>query len=85
MKRHRVRARLSLVVTAVLLVVLVGLVGILGGAKNDKEAVLEETRSEIIPAEGAETDYGTQLSLTSLPQYVEWWYTLRLLAESDDR
>jgi hypothetical protein len=64
---------------------LIGLLGTVGGAQTAKETVLDELRAEIIPAEGTETAYGIPLSLTSLPQFVEWWYTLRPAVELDAR
>ena len=46
---------------------------------------LDEIRAELIPEDGAETSYGIPLSLESLPQFVEWWYTLVPTAEGDPR
>lgn len=70
--------------TIALLAILV-LISVAGVSQPAKEVVLEELRAEIIPAEGTETLYDIPLSLTSLPQFVEWWYTLRPLVESDTR
>ena len=47
--------------------------------------ILTEIKEEIIPVEGAGTPYGIPFSLHSLPQFVEWWYTLRPQAEEDPR
>jgi hypothetical protein len=57
----------------------------LGIAQETDETVFEEIRAEIIPIEGTETEYGIPLSLTSLPQFVEWWYTVVPLVENDAR
>jgi len=68
-----------------ILLLVISLIGIVGIAQSTKAEVLAEIRAEIIPNEGEETDYGTPLSLTSLPQFVDWWYTLRPIAEADTR
>jgi len=68
-----------------LLLIVIGLLAVVGVAENADEEVLEEIRAEIIPVEGAETEYGIPLSLTSLPQFVEWWYTLVPIVETDAR
>lgn len=47
--------------------------------------ILAEIQAEIIPVEGAETPYGIPFSLQSLPQFVDWWTTLRPDAENDPR
>jgi hypothetical protein len=46
---------------------------------------LEALTAEIIPAEGTETFYGIPLSLSSLPQFVDWWTTLVPQVEGDSR
>ncbi len=43
----------------------------------------DETRAHEIPLAGAETSYGTPLSLDSLPQFIGWWTTLVPTARSD--
>jgi hypothetical protein len=45
-------------------------------AQDDDSGVLSELRAALIPEEGAETPYGIPLSLGSLPQFIEWWYTV---------
>jgi hypothetical protein len=67
------------------LVVVVGLFGVLAFTQGADESVLEAIQAEIIPVEGAETEYGMLLSLNSLPQFVGWWYTLVPLVEDDAR
>lgn len=71
---------------------LAGLVGltlcilfVVVAAQESDEAFLETLRAEIIPAEGDETAYAIQLSLHSLPQFIEWWRTLVPLVEEDPR
>lgn len=68
-----------------LLFAVIGLLGIVGTAQDSKAEVLAEIRAQIVPVEGTETTYDIPLSLASLPQFVDWWYTLRPLAESDAR
>lgn len=68
-----------------LLVLGICLVWMTSIAQSTKAEILAEIREEVIPSEGEETDYGIPLSLASLPQFVEWWYTLRPIAESDPR
>ena len=46
---------------------------------------LEALTDQIIPQEGTETFYGTSLSLSALPQFVDWWYTLVPRVQSDPR
>jgi hypothetical protein len=58
---------------------------VIGTAQEVDEGLLEELRAEIIPGEGTETAYGIPLSLESLPQFVEWWYTLVPSVEADAR
>jgi len=82
---NRNMKRLTLGATAVVSAVLVAFLVIPSVGQNTKEAYLEEVRQEIIPAEGTETSYGIPLSLYSLPQFVEWWYTLVPAVESDPR
>ena len=57
----------------------------LGIAQEPDEALLEEIRVDLIPVGGAETAYGIPLSPHSLPQFVEWWYTIVPLVEHDPR
>lgn len=64
---------------------LIALIGVLALSQTSDESVLDEIRAEIIPAEGTETEYGIPLSLSSLPQFVGWWYTLVPLVEDDAR
>ena len=71
--------------SAGLLLIIVGLLAAASVAQEADEAVLEEIRAEIIPVEGTETEYDIPLSLTSLPQFVEWWYTLVPTVEADSR
>ena len=66
-----------------LLLIIVSLLAVASVAQDTDETVLEEIRAEIIPVEGTETEYGIPLSLTSLPQFVEWWYTLVPFVEND--
>jgi len=54
-------------------------------AQDAEEDPLIAIRSEIIPEDGTETPYGIALSLASLPQFVEWWYTLVPSVEDDAR
>ena len=76
--------RMSGIIGSVL--ALVGLVGMIAFTQADTGTeLLDEIRAEMIPVEGAETDYGIPLSLDSLPQFVEWWYTLVPLVEADTR
>jgi hypothetical protein len=65
--------------------VVLAVVVVLGIAQEPDASLLNEIRSEMIPAEGMPTAYGIPLSLSSLPQFVEWWYTLVPGAESDAR
>ena len=46
---------------------------------------LEALPHRIVPKEGTETFYGVPLSLSLLPQFVDWWYTLVPRAESDPK
>ena len=78
-KRHLIARSVGL------LLIIVGLLAIAGVAQEADEAVLEEIRAEIIPVEGTETEYDIPLSLMSLPQFVEWWYTLVPTVETDSR
>lgn len=65
--------------------ILLGLVGMMALTQSDSNTVLDEIRAEIIPIEGAETEYDIPMSLGSLPQFVGWWYTLVPLVEADAR
>ena len=85
MKSCQPRNRRRIARSIGLLLVVVGLLAVSGFAEDADETVLEEIQAEIIPAEGAETEYDIPLSLTSLPQFVEWWYTLVPLVEADAR
>jgi hypothetical protein len=66
-------------------VVVLTVVVVLGIAQERDEGLLAEIRAEIIPNEGTETAYGIALSLDSLSQFVEWWYTIVPSVESDVR
>ena len=46
---------------------------------------VETLRRQIVPAAGMETYDGTPLSLSLLPEFVDWWYTLVPLVEEDPR
>jgi hypothetical protein len=72
---------MSMVLVCVAAFALAGL-SIAAQAEGDALATL---RAEIIPAAGTETSYGIPLALDSLPQFVEWWYTMVPAAESDPR
>jgi hypothetical protein len=69
----------------VLALALVGIVSLMTAGQGNNNSILGEIRGEMIPAEGADTEYGIPLSLNALPQFVEWWYTLVPVAESDPR
>jgi len=81
---YRLQTRLQIARSVGSLLLVIGLVGIAVVAQGADDAVLEEIRAEIIPVEGTETEYDIPLSLTSLPQFVEWWYTLVPLVETGD-
>jgi len=81
-RAHANRSFQRMVLWGALLVTLVA-VGAVGEDPRDDE--LQIIRDEIIPAEGTETEYGIPLSLHSLPQFAEWWYTLVPRVESDPR
>jgi hypothetical protein len=66
-------------------IVAVGLLGVVAFTQGVDESVVEEIRDEIIPMEGMETTYGIPLTLSSLPEFVGWWYTLVPLVEDDVR
>jgi len=66
-------------------VAVLAVVAVLGIAQERDEELLAEIRAEIIPEEGTETTYGIPLSLGSLPQSVEWWYTIVPSVEADVR
>ena len=83
MRSYQLHERFQIVRFVGLTMAVISLLGGLGIAQEADEAVLEEIRAEIIPVEGRETEYGIPLSLTSLPQFVEWWYTLVPLVEND--
>lgn len=61
------------------------MVAVLGIAQQPDEETVAEIRRELIPEEGAATAYGIPLSLNSLPQFVDWWYTIASAAEADPR
>ena len=65
--------------------VLLAVLSITVFASAEEVDILSEIRAEIIPVEGAETPYGIPFSLQSLPQFVDWWYTIRPEAEQDPR
>jgi hypothetical protein len=54
-------------------------------AGSTNEEFLATLRAEVIPVAGAQTEYGIPLSLESLPQFVEWWYTMVPAVEADPR
>ncbi|MFC2078195.1 hypothetical protein ACFLTM_05235 [Candidatus Bipolaricaulota bacterium] len=54
-------------------------------AAGDDDDLVAAIEAELIPQEGTETSYGIPLSLDSLPQFVDWWYTLVPLVEADPR
>ncbi|MCK5245946.1 hypothetical protein KAR02_03565, partial [Candidatus Bipolaricaulota bacterium] len=83
MRSYRLQKRLQIARSVGLTIVVISLLGIVGFAQEADETALEEIRAEIIPVEGTETEYGIPLSLTSLPQFVEWWYTLVPFVEDD--
>lgn len=66
-------------------VAVLAVVAVLGIAQERDEELLAEIRAEIIPEEGTETTYGIPLSLDSLPQFIEWWYTIVPSVEADAR
>lgn len=66
-------------------VAVLAVVAVLGIAQERDEELLAEIRAEIIPEEGNETSYGIPLSLDSLSQFVEWWYTIVASVEADAR
>ena len=57
----------------------------IAGNSAGGDDLLAQIRAEIIPTEGSETPYGIPLSLNSLPQFVDWWYTLVPSVENDPR
>ena len=85
MRSHQLQKSLPIVRSVGLLLIVISLFAVVGVAEDADEEVLEEIRAEIIPVEGAETEYGIPLSLTSLPQFIEWWYTLVPIVETDAR
>jgi hypothetical protein len=82
---HRDRSRLRIASVAVLTLLAVGTLGWMAVSQAAEDSVVTQLRSEIIPVAGTETDYGIPLSLTSLPQFIEWWYTMVPSVESDPR
>ena len=66
-------------------VAVLAVAAVLGIAQERDEELLAEIRAEIIPEEGIETTYGIPLSLDSLPQFIEWWYTIVPSVEADAR
>jgi len=84
-KSYRLHNRLQIARSVGLTIVIIGLLGAVGFAQDSDETVLSEIRAELIPSEGTETEYDIPLSLTSLPQFIEWWYTLVPLVEADAR
>jgi len=45
-------------------------------ALGQGDDLLAEIRAELVPEAGTETSYGMPLSVESLSQLVDWWYTL---------
>lgn len=76
------RRMLQMLTGAMILLVTLSMAGFVSAEEVD---MLSEIRAEIVPIEGAETPYGIPFSLQSLPQFVEWWYTIRPEAEQDPR
>ena len=74
-QRHNLT--IALIATAMLLLV--------GSAIAQDADLLARIEARLIPAEGTQTDYGIPLSLDSLPQFVDWWYTLVPSVENDPR
>ena len=85
MRSYRLHKRLQIAGSVGLTIVIIGLLGTVGFAQGADETVLDEIWAELIPAEGTETEYDIPLSLTSLPQFIEWWYTLVPFIEADAR
>lgn len=85
MRSYQLHTRVQIVRFVALTIVVISLLGGLGIAQEADETVLEVIRAEIIPVEGTETEYDIPLSLTSLPQFIEWWYTLVPIVEADSR
>ncbi|MFC2079191.1 hypothetical protein ACFLSZ_04355 [Candidatus Bipolaricaulota bacterium] len=85
MRSTRLHKRLPVAGSIGLLFVIIALLGLAVVTQGADEPIVEEIRAEIIPIEDAETEYGIPLSLNSLPQFVEWWYTLVPLVEADAR
>ena len=85
MRSYRLHKRLQIARSVGLTIVIIGLLGAAGFAQGADETVLDEIRAELIPVEGTETEYGIPLSLTSLPQFIEWWYSSVPLVEVDTR
>ncbi len=50
----------------------------------EDETLLETITEEIIPREGTETSYGLSLSLTNLPQFLDWYYEIDLDTKESD-
>ena len=85
MRSYRLHNRLQIARSVGLTIVMISLLGAVGFAQSSDETILDEIRAELIPSEGTETEYDIPLSLTSLPQFIEWWYTLVPLVEADAR
>jgi len=66
-------------------VAVLAVIAVLGIAQERDEELLAEIRAEIIPEEETETTYGIPLSLDSLPQFIDWWYTIVPSVETDAR
>lgn len=80
MRMHLRRSMSPIVWTLATVVVLLTMSSIAVFATED---LVSSLHSELIPDEGTETPYGIPLSLSSLPEFVGWWYTLVPLVETD--
>lgn len=77
---RRIRGwRLAFLVAGVMIV------GLTTSIASQDYDLLAEIEARLVPPEGTETTYGIPLSLQSLPQFVEWWYTLVPSVEGDAR
>jgi len=68
-----------------ILLIALAMVLTVGSAIAQDDDLLAQIEGRLIPAEGTLTDYGISLSLESLPQFVDWWYTLVPDVENDPR
>lgn len=85
MRSYRLQNRFQTMRFVGFLLIVIGLASAAVIVQAADTTVVDEIRDEIIPIEGTETEYGIPLSLYSLPQFVEWWYTLVPLVEADAR